>query len=162
MAALAAAREVYRDPWLVVTGGAIALLTALLLTWSGQVVTFFREGGLFVDADAFTVAGILLIAVLLGFTAPLHWYMWRRARASAGQGLSAVGAVLGIGSMSCCAPLLLPGLLSLVGVSGTSLLALNLRLHQLRLPLLALSVGLLLVSLAAGLRGVSRSCVLRP
>jgi hypothetical protein len=162
MAALAAAREVYRDTRMMLAGTVVAVLTALLLLWSGQVVTFFREGGLFLNADIATVAGILLIAVLLGFTAPLHWYVWRRARESAGQGLAAVGAVLGIGSMSCCAPLLLPRLLSLVGMWGTSLLALNLRLHQLRLPLLALSVGLLLVSLATGLRGVSQSCALRP
>lgn len=52
-------------------------------------------------------------------------------------------------------------MLSLFGFSGTTLLALNLRLHQLRLPLTALALAFLLVSLAIGVRNVRQTCLVR-
>lgn len=135
----------------------------LLLVWSGQVISYFAVGGFFVDIDAATAAGLVVTSLLVGLTYPLHWFAWRKAqRSAAGQGIGAIGAVLGIGSMSCCAPLLLPGLLSLAGFSGASLLSLNLRLHQLRLPLVALAVVFLAVSLWAGGRNVMAACRLPP
>lgn len=63
-----------------------------------------------------------------------------------------------IGAMSCCAPPLLPALLSLVGVSGTSLLSFNLRLHQLQFPLFGSAMLLMAFSLWVGLRNVTRAC----
>ncbi len=158
-----ALREVFNRPAYTASAVAVALLSAALLAWSGQVVTVFPEGGIFVDAGALTIVGLGLTALLLGVTLPLHWYAWRRSRrAAAAGGIGALGAVFSVGSLSCCAPLLVPAMLSLLGFSGTSLLALNLRLHQLRPPLTLLAIGLLLVSLWIGLRNVTLSCRIAP
>jgi len=73
-----------------------------------------------------------------------------------------VGAVFTVGSLSCCAPLLVPGVLSLVGFSGASLLVLNLRLYQLRVPLTVIAIVFLLASLGMGLQQVTRSCRIAP
>jgi len=158
-----ALREVFGRPAYTAAAVAVALLSAVLLAWSGQLVTVFPEGGIFVDAGALTLAGLGLAALLLGLTFPLHWYAWRRSRRAAAAGsIGGLGAVFSLGSLSCCAPLLIPGVLSLIGFSGTSLLALNLRLHQLRLPLTLLAIAFLLVSLWIGLRNVTLSCRLAP
>ncbi len=151
--------EVYRQRTyqLAAIIGAVAMAT--LLAWSSQIVTVFPEGGLFLDVDALTLVSIALAAGLMGITLPLHWFAWRRARLGArASGLGLVGTLFSVGSLSCCAPLLLPGVLSLLGFSGSTLLAFNLHLHQLRLPLTALAIAFLLVSLWIGLRNVTRSC----
>ncbi len=151
--------EVYRERTyqLAAIGGAVGM--ALLLAWSSQIVTVFPQGGVFLDIDALTLVSIALAAGLMGITLPLHWYAWRRTRVVApASGLGLVGTLFSVGSLSCCAPLLLPGVLSLLGFSGSALLAINVRVHQLRLPLTALAIAFLLVSLWIGLRNVTRSC----
>ncbi len=96
------------------------------------------------------------------FSLPLHWFAWRRSAGMAtAQGMGLLGTLFSIGSLSCCAPLMLPGLLGLRGFSGTSLLALNLRLHQFRLPLTVLALAFLGLSFSMGLANVTRSCDLR-
>src|SRR5260370_14087555 len=132
---------------------------AILLVWSSQIVTVFPQGGIFLDVDALTLVSIALAAALMGITLPLHWYAWRRNRVVApASGMGLVGTLFSVGSLSCCAPLLLPGVLSLVGFSGSSLLALNIRLYQLLFPLTALAIAFLLVSLWIGLRNVTSGC----
>ena len=151
--------EVYRQRTyqLAAIIGAVAMV--IVLVWSSQIVTVFPQGGLFLDVDALTLVSIALAASLLGITLPLHWFAWRRARGVApASGLGVVGTLFSLGSLSCCAPLLLPGLLSLLGFSGSTLLAFNVRLHQLRLPLSALAIAFLMLSLWIGLRNVTRSC----
>jgi hypothetical protein len=151
--------EVYRQRRYPAAAIAGAAAMAVLLAWSGQIVTLFPQGGLFLEADALTLVGVALAAGLVGVTIPLHWYAWRRARAVApASGIGLVGTLFSAGSLSCCAPLLLPGVLSLLGFSRSTLLALNVRLHQLRLALTALAIAFLLVSLWIGLRNVTRSC----
>jgi hypothetical protein len=163
MQPIRALREVFNRPAYAASALSVALLSAALLAWSGQIVTVFPEGGIFVDAGVLTIVGLGLAALLLGVTFPLHWYAWRRSRrAATAGGIGALGAVFSVGSLSCCAPLLVPAVLSLLGFSGTSLLALNLRLHQLRLPLTLLAIGFLLVSLWIGLRNVTLSCRIAP
>ena len=151
--------EVYRRIPYVVAALMITLAVMSFLVWSANIITVFPTGGLFINADLFTVVAVVATALLLGLSIPLHWYAWRRAVASArGRGISALAALFSVGALSCCAPLLLPGVLSIIGVSGTTILSLNLRLHQYRLPLLALAVALLIVSLGTGARGVVRAC----
>jgi hypothetical protein len=151
--------EVYRQRTYRVAAIVGAAGMAILLAWSSQIVMVFPQGGLFLDVDALTLIGIALAAALMGITLPLHWYAWRRSRVVApASGLGVVGTLFSVGSLSCCAPLLLPGVLSLLGFSGSTLLALNVRLHQLRLSLTALAIAFLLVSLWIGLRNVTRSC----
>jgi len=151
--------EVYRQRTYQLAAIIAAAGMAILLVWSSQILTVFPQGGIFLDVDALTLASIALAAALMGVTLPLHWYAWRRTRVVApASGMGLVGTLFSVGSLSCCAPLLLPGVLSLVGFSGSSLVALNLRLHQLRLPLTALAIAFLVVSLWIGLRNVTRSC----
>jgi len=156
-----ALHEVYRRPGYLAAAGFLTLASAALLAWSGQVVTVFPQGGLFIDADPWTVVGLGVAAALLGVTLPLHWFAWRRsASTAAAQGMGVLGAVFSVGSLTCCAPLLVPGLLSLLGFSGSSLLLFNLRLHQLRLPLTLLALAFLSLSFAMGIANVTRSCSL--
>ncbi len=151
--------EVYRQRTYQLAAIIAAAGMAMLLVWSSQIVTVFPQGGLFLDVDILTLVSIALAAGLMGITLPLHWFAWRRARVVApASGLGLVGTLFSVGSLSCCAPLLLPGVLSLLGFSGSTLLALNVRLHQLRVPLTALAIAFLLVSLWIGLRNVTRSC----
>ena len=151
--------EVYRQRTYQLAAIIGAAAMAILLAWSSQIVTIFPQGGIFLDVDALTLGGIALAAILMGITLPLHWFAWRRARVVApASGLGLVGTLFSVGSLSCCAPLVLPGVLSLLGFSGTTLLAFNLRLHQLRLPLTALAIAFLLVSLWIGIRNVTSSC----
>lgn len=139
----------------------LGLGAAGLLAWSGQVISLFPGGEVFLNADGWTVAALAGASVLLGVTVPLHWYGWRRAQGTAAaQGMGALGALFSVGALSCCAPLLLPGLLSLLGFSGTTLLSLNLRLHQWRLPLTLAALAFLLLSLWMAQRNVARSCAL--
>lgn len=155
--------EVYRRPAYAASALVIAAVAAALLVWSGQVLAIFPEGGVFINAAPATLIGLGLAAILLGVTIPLHWYAGRRsAQTASGHGIGAVGALFSVGSLSCCAPLLLPGILSLLGFTGTSLLAFNLRLHQLRTPLTILALAFLLLSLGMGLKSVTRACRVRP
>ncbi len=154
--------EVYRQRTYQLAAIIGAAGMAILLVWSSQIVTVFPQGGLFLDVDALTLSSMALAAVLMGITLPLHWFAWRRTRVVApASGLGVVGTLFSVGSLSCCAPLLLPGVLSLLGFSGSALLAFNVRVHQLRLPLTALAIAFLLVSLWIGLRNVTRSCRLK-
>ena len=163
MALVAAVRLVYGDRRYRAAALLVAVASLAFLAWSSQVITYFPQGGFFVDVDAVTGTGLLMTSLLIAITYPLHWYAWRRAqRSAASQGIGFLGALLGVGSMSCCAPLLLPGLLGVAGFSGSSLLSLNIRLHQLRLPLVALAVFFLAISLWAGTRNVTRACRLAP
>ncbi len=151
--------EVYRQRTYQFAAIIAAAGMATLLVWTSQIVTVFPQGGLFLDVDILTLVSIAVAAGLMGITLPLHWFAWRRTRVVApASGLGLVGTLFSVGSLSCCAPLLLPGMLSLLGFSGSTLLAFNLRLHQLRLPLTALAIAFLLVSLWIGLRNVTRSC----
>ena len=155
------ARTVYtRAPYLA-AAVSITLVTGALLVWNSAIITVYPTGGAFVDADALTAATILATALLMGVSLPLHWFAWRRAVGSArARGLGGLAALLSLGSLSCCAPLLIPGVLSLVGVSGTTILSTTIRLHAWRLPLFVAVLLLLAASLATGLRGAGRACQL--
>lgn len=156
---IAAARAVYGRPSYATAALLIALGTGALLIWSSAILRVFPTGGVFVDADLLTLATIGATSLLLGASLPLHWYAWRRSVGSArARGLGGLAALLSIGSLSCCAPVLIPGLLSLVGVSGTSILSLTVRLHAWRLPLFLAALVLLTASLVTGLHGAGRAC----
>jgi hypothetical protein len=156
---MTAARTVYRRPAYLFAGGLIALATGAFLVWSSAIVTVFPTGGVFIDADMLTIATIVVTSLLMAASLPLHWFAWRRAVGSArSRGVGGLAALLSIGSLSCCAPLLIPGLLSLAGVSGTSILTITTHLHAWRLPLFLAALMLLVTSLFTGLRGATRAC----
>jgi hypothetical protein len=136
-----------------------ALAMAALLAWSSKLVSIFPNGGLYLEPNLRVGAAVLVLSALLGLLLPLQVYAWRRAAGSLrGQGIGALGALLGLGSMSCCAPVLLPSVLVLLGVSGTSLLSLNLWLHRWTLAFMALAGVGMLVSLSMTSRQVARLC----
>lgn len=152
-------RAVYSRPGYVAAAIAIAVATGALLVWSSAIITVYPTGGVFIDADLLTLATIVLTSVLLAVSLPLHWYAWRRSVGSArARGVEGLAALLSVSSLSCCAPLLIPGVLSVVGVSGTSILSITVHLHAWRLPLFALALLLLAANLAAGFRGAAQAC----
>jgi len=98
---------------------------------------------------------------LMGLVLPVQIFAVRRAAWGARQGgTGLLGFLAGLGSLTCCSPLLLPALLSFVGFSGSALLSLNVTLYRYFGPLAVLSTALLLGSLVLAARDVTRACTL--
>ena len=82
--------------------------------------------------------------------------------AQAGSAGGLFGTVFGILSMSCCAPLILPALLSFIGFSGMTLLQVNITVHEWVTPLTFASIGFMLVAIALVSRTITAVCALPP
>jgi hypothetical protein len=160
-----AARLVFRDPFNLALGLVAALVCAVLLCWSGQIVTRAPLGGLYWDLDTERLAAIAAISLAFGLAVPLQVAAFRQARTAArlraGAGLG-LASLSGIAAVSCCSPLILPTLLGFLGATGTTILDANLEAHRWFLPLSAISVGLLLLTSALALRDLGRACALPP
>jgi hypothetical protein len=160
-----AARLVFRDPFNVVLGLVAALGCAVLLCWSGQVVTRSPLGGLYWDLEARRLVAIAAISLAFGLAVPLQLAVVRQARAAArlraGAGF-ALASLSGVAAVSCCSPLVLPTILGFLGATGTSILDANLATHRWFLPLSAASVTLLVLTSVLALRDLGRSCALPP
>lgn len=144
---------------------AIAALTGIgmtiLLLWSSQVLTV-EAGRVHVFVQLGFMAAALLIAALCAILAPMQVYAVRLAAATTRQtGGTVLGAVIGTASMSCCAPIILPSLLSLLGFSGATILSFNLVVERYWLPLATASVILLLYSLMSVARALEVRCTLQ-
>jgi hypothetical protein len=161
----AAARLVFRDPFNIALGLVAALGCAVLLCWSGQIVTRAPLGGLYWDLDTRRLVAIAAISLAFGIAVPLQLAAVRQARAAArlraGAGF-ALASLSGVAAVSCCSPLVLPTILAFLGATGTSVLNANLTAHRWFLPLSAISVGLLVLTSALALRDLGRSCTLPP
>ena len=165
---------VYRErPYQVAAG----LLAAAALSWAMQLVSYFPGSGLFWDITPLRLIQMLTLAGSLGLLVPMQVYALRKGKRSAtstpgnlktheGREASSsrlrsfvpgpsfgLGAVLGIACLTCCAPLLLPALLALLGASGSLILTLNSRLVQWSGPLFLGSLLLLA-------QNVTAACVL--
>lgn len=162
---LAAAADVFGDPFNIALGIVTAAAAALVLAWAGQIVQTSPIGGVYWDLDPVRLAAIGLISICFGITVPLQVAAFRRMRTNArlrsGAGL-AVGSVTGIAAVSCCSPLLLPALLGVVGAGGTTALTVNLAAHRWFIPLSALTIGLLGVSATLATRDLTRACAVAP
>jgi hypothetical protein len=160
-----AARLVFRDPFNVVLGLVAALGCAVLLCWSGQIVTRAPLGGRYWNLDTQRLVAIAAISLAFGIAVPLQLAAIRQARAAArlraGAGF-AVASLSAVAAVSCCSPLVLPTILSFLGATGTTILGANLDAHRWFLPLSAVSVALLLLTSALALRDLGRACVLPP
>lgn len=131
---------------------------ALLLLWSSQVLTV-QAGIIHFYLQTGFVAAALLIAALFAVLLPMEVYAIRSAAATARQtGGTVIGALVGTASMSCCAPVIFPSLLSLLGFSGTTILSFNLLVERYWLPLATASVILLVYSLIAVARSLETRC----
>ena len=108
--------------------GALGMLG--LLTWSGGFVTYYPSSGWDFYASTQETATMVVLAVLFEMLLPLEVAAIGKARSAAGSAAGLFGTVFGILSMSCCAPLILPALLSFVGFSGMTLLQVNITVHE--------------------------------
>lgn len=155
---MAAFRLVYRSPWNVLLAIAAFTVMAGFYLWSSQVLVVSPHGITFVPGTQF-VAAALIMALLFGLVVPLILYAARLAAASASQaGGTALGAILGTVSMTCCAPVVLPAILSLLGFSGTTILGLNQTVNRFWLPLAVAGIILLSYSLVSVIQALSLEC----
>ena len=145
---------VYRERPYQVAAVVVGLLAAAGVSWATQFVSYFPGSGVFWDVTPLRLIEVLTLAGSLGLLVPMQVYVLRKGKQSTmimpgdlktQQGREAsssrlrsfvpglsggLGAVLGIACIACCAPLLFPALLALLGASGSLILMLNIRLAQ--------------------------------
>jgi hypothetical protein len=155
-----ALRLVYGKKTNLLWAALTAAFAAGFLLWSGGAVTVFPEGIYFSPKPMQTVA-LAAVSILLGILAPMQAAAVRQARALAGGGGTLLGTLASVAGLSCCAPLLLPALLSFAGVSGTTLIFWNAAVSRYLVPLSVLAVSVLLFSLYAVSRSIAAACKLK-
>lgn len=149
---------VFQDIKYIILGSVAALLFGAVFVFSSEMVTFFPEGP-FIEFNPLRLTTLLALIILSGLVVPMQVFAIQKARAGLKNSSSGIGGLfVGIATMSCCTPLLLPALLSFIGFSGTQLLFLNITLRQYVLPLSILSVALLSISLFLISRSVVATC----
>jgi hypothetical protein len=145
---------VFRERRRVALAALLFALMSILLLWSGNVLSVTQRGVTVIPQWPFILAS-LSIGLLFGIVIPMQLTAFRLAATSAGAtGGTVLGAIAGAASMTCCAPVILPSLLSLAGFSGVTILNLNGELHRFWLPLATvslLSLGYSLISVAESL-----------
>lgn len=133
---------------------------AVLLLWSSQVLSVDGGAVRVLIEPEFMVAA-LAISVLFALLVPMQVYAARLAAVTARQtGGTVLGALAGTASMSCCAPVIFPSILSVLGFSGTTILSFNLTVARYWLPLATASIILLLFSLVSVARSLELECSL--
>jgi hypothetical protein len=140
--------------------GAVAMLA--LLTWSGGFVTYYASTGWDFYASTQEIATMLILAALFGVLLPLQVAAIVKARSAAGTAGGVFGTLFGVLSMSCCAPLILPALLSFIGFSGMTLLQVNIAVHEWATPLTIASIGFMLLAIGLVSRTITAVCAVPP
>lgn len=149
---------VFQDIKHIILGLVAALFFGAVFVFSSGMVTFFPEGP-FIEFNPLRLTTLAALIILSGLAVPMQVFAIQKARTGLKGSSSGFGGLfVGIATMSCCAPLLLPALLSFIGFTGTQLLFFNMTLRQYVLPLSMLSVALLLVSLFLVSRSVVAAC----
>jgi len=133
-----------------------------LLAWSSGLMVYYPLSGWEFDASAQETVTMVALAVLFGLLLPLEVAAVAKARSVAGGTGGVLGSVFGMLSMSCCAPLILPALLSFVGFSGMTLLQVNVTVHEWATPLTIVSIGFMLVAIGLVSRTITAACMLPP
>ncbi len=145
---------VYRERTYQAAAVLLGLLAAAGASWATQLVSYFSGSGLFWDITPLRLIEVLTLAGSLGLLVPMQVYVLRKGKRSGTTmpgdlkmheereastsrlrsfvpGLSGgLGSMLGLACLACCAPLLLPALLALLGASGSLILTLNIHLVQ--------------------------------
>jgi hypothetical protein len=157
---MAALRLVYRSPWNVLLAFGAFVVAAAFYLWSSQVLVVSQHGvSVLVQVQFITAA--LILALLFGLVVPLLVYAARLAAVSASQtGGTALGAIFGTVSMTCCAPVILPAILSLLGFSGVTILRLNETVNRFWIPLATAGIILLIYSLVSVVQALNLECSL--
>jgi hypothetical protein len=147
----------FARPWAYVLAVGAAIAMALLLVWGSGLLAHYPTGWV-VIADPAEVATLAVLSVLFGMLVPLEVAALTKARSVVGIAGGLAGTVTGILSVSCCAPLLIPTLLSFIGFSGTALVAFNITVRDYLGPLAVLSIALMAVSVVLVARTVTAVC----
>lgn len=149
---------VFQEVKYTISGLIVALFFGAVFVFSSGMLTFFPEGP-FIEFNFIRIATLLALIILSGLVVPMQVFAIQKAKAGLKSSSSGIGGLfVGIATMSCCTPLLLPALLSFIGFSGTQLLFFNITIRQYVLPLSLFSVGLLFISLLMISRSVVASC----
>lgn len=157
---IAALRLVYSQRTYGLAAALLFPLVFLFYAWQSQVLVVGQQGvSILIEPSIIAMAGLL--AVLFAISLPVQAYAVRLARLGARQtGNTILGLLVGSVSMSCCAPVLLPAILSLAGLSGVTILSVNVAVHRYFVPLALLGALLLLYSLWSTTSSLARTCVI--
>jgi hypothetical protein len=147
-----------RYAYVVGLAGGLAMLG--LLTWSGGFLTYYASTGWDFYATTQEIGTVFTLAVTFGMLLPLEVAAFAKARSAAAGAGGLFGTIFGVLSLSCCAPLILPALLSFVGFSGMTLLQVNVTVHEWATPLSIASIGLMLVAIGLVSRTIAAACAL--
>lgn len=149
---------VFQEKKNVFLGVVSALFFGGVFLFGTGMITFYPTGPYIelLPAKVLTFAALIIIA---GITVPVQIYAIRKARTGLKSGIQGAGGLLaGMAAMSCCAPLLLPAILSFIGFSGTQLLFLSIAAKRYAIYLSLVSIGLLTTSLFMAARSVNATC----
>jgi hypothetical protein len=149
-----------RRAYAIALGSGVAMLA--LLGWNSGGLRYYPRTGWEFYVQPVELASMLGLAALFGLLVPLEVAAIVRARAALGAAGGLVGTVAAVAGVSCCAPVLLPALLSFVGFSGTALLGFNASVRRLAGPLELASMVLLAMSIGLVSRTLTAACGLPP
>jgi hypothetical protein len=140
----------------------IALASGLgmlvLLAWNSGGVRYYPRTGWEFYAQPVELVSMLALAALFGMLVPLEVAAISKARAAQSAATGLAGMVAAVAGVSCCAPVLLPAMLSFAGFSGTALFGFNASVRRLAAPLELASVLLLVASIAFVSRTLTAAC----
>ena len=159
---MAAIRLVFGQRSYAAAAALLFPIVFIFYVWAGQVLIIGRQGlSILLEPDVIMAAAVL--AALFVLSLPLQIYAVRLALVGARQpGSTVLGLVVGSVSMSCCTPVILPAVLSLIGLSGTTILSINLAVHRYFVPLALLGALLLTYSVISTGASLAQTCVLEP
>jgi hypothetical protein len=147
----------FARPWAYLVAAVAAGGMAGLLLWSAGLLAHSRVGWeLYASPQELATVGAL--ALLFGLLVPLQIAALARARSAASSIGGVVGTITGILSLSCCAPLLIPAVLSFVGFSGTALIYFNVAMRDYSTLLSIGSIGLMLASIGFVSHTITATC----
>jgi hypothetical protein len=147
--------------WAYLVAAAAAIAMALLLVWGSGLLAYYPTGWV-VIADPEEMATLAALSILFGLLVPLEVAALTKARSAIGIAGGLAGTATGILSVSCCAPLLIPALLSFVGFSGTALVTFNIAVRDYLGQLALLSIALMAASILLVARTVTSACKVTP
>jgi hypothetical protein len=151
---------VYRDRRNVVLATCAGASMVILMLWSGNILTV-RAGTAHLSPDQRYFATSILIGALFGLVLPVQLTAIRMAvKPIAETGGTMLATLAGAASATCCAPVVFPSLLSLLGFSGTTILNVDGTLHRFWFPLAVASLCLLGISLLSVSQSLERTCLL--
>ena len=137
--------------------GISGILIALFYLFVGQIIVFFPQG-IYIEPSPLRLGTVGILSVLFGLVMSMTVYNLRLARLSArGGGAGFGGALTGMLTCGCCAPVL-PGILVLFGFTGTSLLSINTALQIYILPLSIVRIAALYISIRMMARTITMRC----